>query len=193
MKNRHIRFVMGLALAFGLMAAGAAQAAPKFNVGAVNNTGGLVVFTAVDKGFFAKHGLDGKAIVRNTGPELSKALDAGEIDIGAANVSNIPVALERGLNVRAIVGYVGSSFVKSTDDNMLGILAHPDSGINSIADLKGKRVGTTFGSMNDMYLVDLLRKNGVSEAAVNRINATPAAAGRFFFLFAPSRSRPGAG
>src|SRR2546422_7136595 len=125
-----------------------ATAGPQFNVGAVNNTGGLVVFVAVDKGFFAKHGLDAKVVVRNTGPEISKALDAGEIDVGAANVSNIPVALERGLDVRAIVGYVGSSFVKSTDDNMLGIAVRPDSGINSIADLKGKRVGTTFGSIN---------------------------------------------
>src|SRR5213594_5189508 len=73
-----------------------AAAGPQFNVGAVNNTGGLVVFVAVDKGIFAKHGIDGKVVVRNTGPELSKALDAGEIDFGAANVSNIPVALERG-------------------------------------------------------------------------------------------------
>jgi ABC-type nitrate/sulfonate/bicarbonate transport system substrate-binding protein len=150
-------------------------ASPQFNVGAVNNTGGMVVFVAVDKGFFAKHGLDGKVVVRNTGPELSKALDAGEIDFGGANVSNIPVALERGLNVRAIVGYVGGSFAKATDDNMLGIIAHPDSGIGSIADLKGKKVGTTFGSMNDMYLVETLRRNGLSESAVNRINSTPAA------------------
>jgi ABC-type nitrate/sulfonate/bicarbonate transport system substrate-binding protein len=152
-----------------------ADAGPQFNVGAVNNTGGLVVFVAVDKGFFAKHGIDGKVVVRNTGPELTKALDAGEIDFGGANVSNIPVALERGLDVKAIVGYVGGSFAKATDDNMLGIIAHPSSGITSIADLKGKKIGTTFGSMIDMYLVEVLRKHGMSEAAVSRINSTPAA------------------
>ncbi|MGH7335395.1 MAG: ABC transporter substrate-binding protein [Candidatus Rokuibacteriota bacterium] len=175
MKNRTLCTVLASCAALGLTAAGAGAQRPTFNVGAVNNTGGLVVFVAVDKGFFAKHGLDAKVIVRNTGPEISKALDAGEIDFGAANVSNIPVALERGLNVRAIVGYVGSSFAKPTDDKMLGIVAHPDSGINSIADLKGKKVGTTFGSINDMYLVEILRKHGVPESAVNRINSTPAA------------------
>jgi ABC-type nitrate/sulfonate/bicarbonate transport system substrate-binding protein len=175
MKKPPIVLALVLAAVLGLTAAGANAQAPTFNVGAVNNTGGLVVFVAVDKGFFAKQGLDGKVVVRNTGPEISKALDAGEVDVGAANVSNIPVALERGLNVRAIVGYVGSSFAKSTDDNMLGIAVRPDSGINAIADLKGKSVGTTFGSINDMYLVEILRKNGVAESAVNRINSTPAA------------------
>src|SRR5712691_1823920 len=174
MKKQRVLLASALTAALALTAAGAGAQAPTFNVGAVNNTGGLVVFVAVDKGFFAKHGLDAKVVVRNTGPEVSKALDAGEIDVGAANVSNIPVALERGLNVRAIVGYVGSSFAKSTDDNMLGIVVRPDSEINSIADLKAKSVGTTFGSMNDMYLVEMLRKNGVAESAVNRINATPA-------------------
>ncbi len=174
MKQQPIVLALALTAAVGFTAAGAEAQAPQFNVGAVNNTGGLVVFVAVDKGFFAKHGLDAKVVVRNTGPEISKALDAGEVDVGAANVSNIPVALERGLEVRAIVGYVGSSFAKSTDDNMLGIVVRPDSGINSIADLKGKSVGTTFGSINDMYLVEVVRKNGLSESAINRINSTPA-------------------
>jgi len=174
MNRQPILLALALAAGLGLTAEGADAQAPTFNVGAVNNTGGLVVFVAVDKGFFAKQGLDAKVVVRNTGPELSKALDAGEIDVGAANVSNIPVALERGLNVRAIVGYVGSSFVKPTDDNMLGIVVRPDADINSIADLRGKSVGTTFGSMNDMYLVEVIRKNGFSESAINRINSTPA-------------------
>jgi len=165
--------LLSLSAGFALALATAAQAAqPKLNVGAVSNTGGMVVFVAADKGFFAKHGLDGKAIVRNTGPELSKAVDTGEVDYGAANIANIPAALERGLNVKAVVGYVGGSYSKSTDDNMLGIVVRPDSGINSIADLKGKKVGTTFGSINDVYLVQLIRKNGLTEGTVNRVNAS---------------------
>ena len=150
-----------------------ADAATPFNVGAVNDSGGLVVFVAVDKGFFAKHGIDGKVIVRNSGPEVTRALDAGEIDFGSANVSSIPVALERGLNVRAVVGYAGGSYTKSTDDNTLGIIARADSGISTVADLRGKRVGTTFGWMNDTYLVELIRKQGLGEAPVKRINTTP--------------------
>src|SRR5438445_13289757 len=77
-----------------------AAAGPQFNVGAVNNTGGLVVFVAVGKGIFAKNGIDGKVVVSNTGPELSKALDAREIDFGAPTDGYVRGELERGRNVR---------------------------------------------------------------------------------------------
>ncbi|OGL60136.1 MAG: hypothetical protein A3J27_07245 [Candidatus Tectomicrobia bacterium RIFCSPLOWO2_12_FULL_69_37] len=171
--RKAVILLVSLSAGFALALATLAQAAqPEVKAGAVSNTGGMVVYVAVDKGFFAKHGLNGKAIVRNTGPELSKAVDTGEVDYGAANVGNIPAALERGLDVKAVVGYVGGSYAKSTDDNMLAIVVRPDSGINSIADLKGKKVGTTFGSMNDVYLVLLARKAGLSETVVNRINAS---------------------
>src|SRR5260370_7624860 len=95
--------VLALAGVLGLTARAADAQAPTFNVGAVNNTGGLVVFVAVDKGFFAKQGLDAKVVVRNTGPELSKALDAGEIAVAPATVSNTPPALERRLNLPPIL------------------------------------------------------------------------------------------
>jgi ABC-type nitrate/sulfonate/bicarbonate transport system substrate-binding protein len=169
--RRALWLIPGTVLTLALAPA-ALAAQPEVKAGAVSNTGGMVVYVAVDKGFFAKHGLNGKAIVRNTGPELSKAVDTGEVDYGAANVSNIPPALERGLEVKAVVGYVGSSYAKATDDNMLAIVVRPDSGIKSIADLKGKKIGTTFGSINDMYLVEIVRKNGLTESAINRVNAS---------------------
>jgi len=71
MKKEPIVLVLAFAAVLGSTVLGVDAASPQFNVGAVNNTGGLVVFVAVDKGFFAKHGLDAKVVVRNTGPEIS--------------------------------------------------------------------------------------------------------------------------
>ncbi|MBI3129574.1 MAG: ABC transporter substrate-binding protein [Candidatus Tectomicrobia bacterium] len=142
-------------------------------IGAASNTGSLVAFVGVDKGFFAKHGIDGKVVVRNTGPELSKSLNAGEIDFAPTALAIVPVALERGLNVRSIVGFVGSSYIKPTDDNMLGIVVQPGSAINSIADLKGKKVGITFGTSADFYFQEILKKNKLPLSALTRMNVPP--------------------
>ena len=54
-----------------------AFAQSKLRVGAASNIGGMIVFVAQDKGFFAKHGLDAKVVVRNTGSALTKSLNAG--------------------------------------------------------------------------------------------------------------------
>ena len=85
-----------------------AFAETKLRVGAASNIGGMIVFVAQDKGFFAKHGLDAKVVVRNTGSALTKSLNAGEIDFAPAAFTNLPVALEKGIKLRGVVGYLGA-------------------------------------------------------------------------------------
>jgi ABC-type nitrate/sulfonate/bicarbonate transport system substrate-binding protein len=158
-----------LALSFG------AQAADDqvLKVGAASNLGGMVVFVAQDLGFFAKHGLDAKIEIRNTGSALTKSLRAGEIDISLAAFSNIPAALERGLDLRGVAGYTGAVYRKTTSDNFVGIVAQPNSGINSIKDLKGKKVGVAFGTTGDLWLQSVLKANGMSRNDITRINVRP--------------------
>lgn len=162
-----------LAALFALAAAGSASAAPKLNIGAASNTASMMVFVGVDKGIFAKHGIDAKVVVRNTGAQLTKSLKAGQIDFGPAAFSNLPVALERGIKVRGILAVIGQSYVKPTGDAFFGIAVRPDSGIKSIADLKGKKVGVRFGSTADLYLRVLLQKKGMSVNGLSRINVRP--------------------
>lgn len=149
------------------------MAAPKLNIGAASNTASMMAFVGVDKGIFAKHGIDAKVAVRNTGAQLTKSLKAGQIDFGPAAFSNLPVALERGIKVRGIVAVIGGSYVKPTGDDFFGIAVRSNSGIKSIADLKGKKVGVRFGSTADLYLRVLLQKTGVGVANINRVNVRP--------------------
>ncbi len=151
----------------------APAAAQGLRIGAVTNVGGMVVFVAQDKGFFAKHGLDAKVVTRNSGPQLTKSLRAGEIDFAPAAFTNLPAALERGIDLRGVVGYVGSSYSKSTSDTMMGIAARPGTGIESIADLEGRKVGVAFGGTGDLYLRMVLVRNGMTVADLDRINVRP--------------------
>lgn len=162
------------AIAAVSMAAGATSAsAQNIVVGAASNVGGMEIFVAQAKGFFAKHGLNAKVEVRNTGSALTKSLKAGQIDFAPAAFTNLPVALERGFKVRGIVGYLGSMYNKSTHDTNVGIIARPGSGIKTIADMKGKKIGVAFGTTGDLYFRTLLRKNGMTAKDVKRINVRP--------------------
>ena len=83
------------------------------------------------------------------------------MDYAPAAFTNLPAALERGLNLRGFVGYTGGSFLKPTSDNFVGIAARAGTGIKSIQDLRGKKVGVTFASTGDLYLRTVLEKNGI--------------------------------
>ena len=95
------------------------------------------------------------------------------MDYAPAAFTNLPAALEKGMNVKAFVGYTGASYVKSTSDNFVGIAARAGTGIKSLKDLKGKKIGVTFASTGDLYLRTILRKNGITKRDYKRINTRP--------------------
>ena len=165
--------LIAAAAAVGFAASGFAASAQEVVIGAAGNPGGLAIFVAQEKGFFAKNGVDVKVEIRNTGSELSKGLRAGEFHYAPAAFTNLPAALERGLNVRGVVGYVGAAFEKTTADRVVALIASKDSGVNSVADLKGKKVGVTFGSTGDAWLLAALKEAGLGVNDVERINTRP--------------------
>ena len=165
--------MFALAFSIGLASSGIATYAKTLVVAAASNPGGLAVFVAQDKGFFAKNGVDVKVEIRNTGSALSKGLRAGEFDFAPAAFTNLPAALERGLNVRGIVGYVGAAYSKTTADKVMALIATKSSGISSVADLKGKKVAVTFGSTGDAWLLQALKEVNLTRNDVERINTRP--------------------
>ena len=165
--------MMTALVAAPLVTSGSLAIAQTVNVGAAANVGGMIVFVAQAKGFFAANGIDAKVVLRNTGGALTKSLRAGEMDYAPAAFTNLPAALERGLNLRGFVGYTGGSFLKPTSDNFVGIAARAGTGIKSIQDLRGKKVGVTFASTGDLYLRTVLEKNGIKTRDYKRINTRP--------------------
>ena len=63
---------LGLIGAFAAISMATSANAQQIVVGAASNVGGMEIFVAQAKGFFAKHGLDSKVVVRNTGSALTK-------------------------------------------------------------------------------------------------------------------------
>jgi NitT/TauT family transport system substrate-binding protein len=107
------------------------------------------------KGWFEERlGADVQWFVYNAGPSATEAIFARSLDvtyIGPSPVLNA-YARSKGTEIRVLAGAAngGSS-----------LIVHPKSGINSIADLKGKKIATPqLGNTQDVQLRALLADNG---------------------------------
>ena len=87
-------------------------------------------YEALANGEYAKRGLDVKIIQGGPGVNVPQLLAAGSVDLGIGSNSFIVLNLvQEGVPVKAVAAF----FQK--DPQVL--IAHPDTGVNSIADLKG--------------------------------------------------------
>jgi ABC-type nitrate/sulfonate/bicarbonate transport system substrate-binding protein len=168
------RVAFSLALVgIAAMAAGGGAQQPTPLVAAVgNNMNHLPSFVGVEKGILLKHGVDLKLKVLSTGQEMSKALQAGEAQIIGSAYSNFPVAVERGMAAKGVVGLIGDRTGRYSDEP-LSIWTRKGTGITKVEDLAGRKVGTLVGGTGDEYLGVLLKKAGVGREKVTLLNVPP--------------------
>jgi ABC-type nitrate/sulfonate/bicarbonate transport system substrate-binding protein len=129
-------------------------------------------FVGVEKGIFVKHGIDLKLKVLSTGQEMSKALQAGEVQIIGSAYSNYPVAVERGMAAKGVVGMMGDR-TSSRSDDPISVWTRKGTGITKIDDLAGRKVGLPIGGTSDEYLTLLLNKRGVPRDKITFLNVPP--------------------
>ncbi|ARP90587.1 ABC transporter substrate-binding protein [Bordetella genomosp. 9] len=103
-------------------------------------------------GLWKKAGLDPEFIQFQTGLELFQAMSGGSIDVlsTGAVMSNFPA---RGQGKVFLINDVEFATAQ--------LWVHPDMGINSIADLKGKKISTTTGTTAHVFLDKALRAAGI--------------------------------
>jgi ABC-type nitrate/sulfonate/bicarbonate transport system substrate-binding protein len=167
------RFACLTAVALTALALTARAQAPTPLAAAVGgNMNHVPSFVGVEKGIFLKHGIDLKLKVLATGQEMSKALQAGEVQIIGSAFSNYPVAVERGMAAKGVVGMMGDRTGRYSDEP-ISVWTRQGSGVTKIEDLAGKRVGLAIGGTGDEYLTVLLKKKGVTRDKVTFLNVPP--------------------
>jgi ABC-type nitrate/sulfonate/bicarbonate transport system substrate-binding protein len=165
--------VVGVAVGVTALAWSAGAQPPAVLTAAVgSNMNHVPSFVGVEKGIFLKHGVDVKLKTLNTGQEMSKALQAGEVQVIGSAYSNFPLAVERGMAARGVVGLIGDRSGKHWDESVT-IWARKGSGVARIEDLAGKKLGTPAGGTADEYLGVVLKKKGVDRARVQVLNVPP--------------------
>lgn len=154
-----------------VMTAGAQQPAP-LAAAVGGNMNHVPSFVGVEKGIFLKHGVDLKLKVLSTGQEMAKALQAGEVQIIGSAFSNYPVAVERGMAAKGVVGMMGDRTSRHSDAP-ISVWTRKATGITKIEELAGRKVGLPVGGTSDEYLGVLLVKKGVPRDKVTFLNVPP--------------------
>ena len=146
----------------------------KLKVGMVAAVDMLALPIAVERGFFEKQGLD-VTIARPyaTGVDALNALQAGETDMVQAGVPSIGAVL-RGMDLVFFGNFSGNA-TKLGSDATLALIAGKDSGIvkGDLKSLKGKKIATSFGTINHLYILGLLEKAGLAVGDVSLVNTPP--------------------
>lgn len=92
----------------------------------------------------------------NSGADILTAIASGDVQVGYVGSSPFAAAASRGLDIKAF--YVPS--ISGTDE---ALVVRDGSGINSPADLKGKRLSAAPVSTDHYQLLATLKQNGISE------------------------------
>lgn len=156
------------ALAAMTLAAGAAQAAETLTVRLDWSTHAMHApfFLALEKGWFAKAGLEPKIEDGNGSTTTVQLIGSKNFDVGHASLAPMALAKAKGLPVVAIAG-----FIRKGD---MGILVPADSGIKKPADFVGKKVAYTTGSLEGPFVEPFFKKNGVDPSKVGLLNVEAA-------------------
>lgn len=116
---------------------------------------------------FAAQGVNVKWTEFPAGPQLLEGLNVGSIDFGYVGEAPPVIAQAAGAN------FVYTAYEIPTPQAE-GILVHRDAPIQSVADLKGKRVAFNKGSDVHWFLVAALQKAGVKYTDIQTVFLPPA-------------------
>lgn len=110
------------------------------------------IWLADHMGTWAEQGLNMEYIQFTTGLELFQALVGGSLDVLAtgAVISNFPAR-----------GQGEAFLINNVEEGTAQLWADPESGINEIADLKGKQISTTIGTTAHVFLHHALVEAGL--------------------------------
>ena len=120
------------------------------------------LFVALEKGYFADHGLEVEIIAPSNPNDPPKLVAAGKADIAVSYQHQHQMQIDQGLPLVRIATLI------ATPLNSLVVLA--DGPIKTIADLKGKTIGYSVGGFETVLLKVMLEQKGLELSDVKLVN-----------------------
>jgi sulfonate transport system substrate-binding protein len=174
--GRTVRNVLSALACASLSCIVLAQTAPiAFKIGAAGATDHAPAFVGVERGIFAKHGLDVKIVMYESGVDMLNGLLNNAQDVNIMGSTPFLAGTSRGQPL-VLIGHLHGDALSTGYSSNLSIVSTPASGakVGDFKALKGKKIGLTRGTGAETYVLDMLQRNGMKQADVTLINLSPA-------------------
>lgn len=157
-----IKAVAAIGLAPGLITSARAQSEP-IRFGFQNTSWGSIGMVAEAEDMFNKNGVKVAIYRFDSGKAVRDAMIANRIDIGVLGTTPMIVGVAKGeIAPVAMAMYAGRTNA---------VVVGKDSGIKTVADLKGKKIGSQLGSATDNVFNNVLLPNfGLTKSDVTIVN-----------------------
>jgi NitT/TauT family transport system substrate-binding protein len=143
----------------GQTASGGSGELTPVTVGVLPIVDTAAIWLGVDQGIFEDHGLDVELELAQGGAAVVPAVVSGEYQFGFSNVASLLVASSKGLPLKIVAP--GNFSTGDTSSDIGAVLAMPDSGIESPADLAGKTVAVnTLNNIGDVTVSEVVEQDG---------------------------------
>ncbi|MEJ2181126.1 MAG: ABC transporter substrate-binding protein [Gammaproteobacteria bacterium] len=152
--------IMGIVAAGAMLLSASANAAEPLRIGYSDWPGWVVWEVAIEKDWFKEAGLDVKFEWFDYVASMD-AFAAGKIDL--VGMTNGDTLVTGSTGAKSVI-FLLNDFSNGNDM----VIGKP--GINSVKDLKGKKIGVEIGFVSHLLLLNALEKNGMKESDVELIN-----------------------
>ncbi len=161
--------VLGLLAIVGLVFARPALAADDGTLRLAYQTGDINTLTmyAQTAGLFEKAGLKVSLIAFPAGPAILPAIASGEVDLGWMGEFPIVTGYSNGVPITLMM-------IDRLNKTNTRLVARNGTGIDSLKDLKGKKIAVSIGSTSHQHIVRALKLVGLKQEDVTLVNLSPA-------------------
>ncbi|TEB15463.1 putative ABC transporter periplasmic binding protein precursor [Pelotomaculum sp. FP] len=145
----------------------AVKTAPeKLKIGVLPLEDAMPAVVAEKNGYFAQENLDVELVRFQSAVEQESAIQSGQLD-GIVNDLIVAALLkESGQNIKVTSIALGST----PEEGKFAIVAAPKSGINTLADLKGKKIGIANNTIIEYVTDGLLEDGGIDPSLVDKVS-----------------------
>jgi len=164
---RTITFLFALAvLASPIIAAAQERGQVRLGHNRAWNNSALII--GLSEGYFQRAGVTVVEKSFNNPADIVQAIATGDLDAGVSPSGVLFTALQRGVKVK------GVALVQGGQNPPVAFMARADSGVNSIADLRGKTIAIAgFGGTTDLMLRYWLSRAGIDPKTEVKLTFVP--------------------